>query len=167
MTCLSSLMGSRELQTLTQENCPHPRSRAERALAPIPWRCAMALIGTDGPAVLISARTAAWLERYADLSSLRVRVRGTDPEVSAHLEQIRYAAMSWRGSATGTTDDTEAEPAASSKWLTTGQAAGLLQVTPRAVRKAIARGALAAEDDGGRYRISREDLEHYRAARAA
>jgi excisionase family DNA binding protein len=125
------------------------------------------IVGEDGPGVVLSARTCAWLERYAGLSSLRVRVRGTDPEVSAHLEQIRYAALSWRGSATGTEVATKPEPATDSQWLSTHQAADLLNVTPRAVVKAIARGALPAKQVGGRHRISREDLEHFRAARAA
>ena len=128
----------------------------------------MALIGTDGPAVVLDARTCAWLERYAALTSLRVRVRGTDPAISKQLEEIRAAAMAWRGSATGTTDDTEPEPATeSSQWLSTGEAADLAGVTDRAIRKAIAEDRLPATEVGGRYRISREDLEHYRAALAA
>ncbi|WP_090860076.1 helix-turn-helix domain-containing protein [Nocardioides lianchengensis] len=126
------------------------------------------IVGNDGPAVVISARTAAWLERNANLSALRVRVRGTDPETSAHLEQIRYAALSWRGSATGTEAATEAEPASESDmWLSTVEAADLAGITSRAIRKAIAEGRLASVEVGGRHRISREDLEHYKAARAA
>src|SRR5687767_9174174 len=117
------------------------------------------IVGRDGPAVIVSARTCAWLERYAGLSSLRVKVRGIDPEVSAHLEQIRYAAMSWRDSATGTTEDTNPEPASeSSQWLSTGQAADLAGVTSRAIRKAIAEARLPATEVGGRYRVSREDV---------
>lgn len=127
----------------------------------------MALIGTNGPAVVLDARACAWLERYAGLTSLRVRVRGTDPEISKQLEEIRVAAMSWRGSATGTERDTEPELAAESEWLSTGQVADQLMVTDRAIRKAIREGRLVATDVGGRYRINREDLEHYRAARAA
>ena len=125
------------------------------------------IVGSDGPAVVISARTAAWLERYAGLSALSVRVRGTDPEISAHLEHIRYAALAWRGSATGTEEAVKPEPAASSEWLSTGQAADLSGVTARGIRKAIAQGRLEAVEVGGRYRISREDLEHYRATKAA
>ena len=128
----------------------------------------MALIGTDGPAVVLDARTCAWLERYAGLSSLRVKVRGTDPHISAQLEAVRFAAMSWRGSATGTRDDTEPEPPTQSEqWLSTGQAADLAGVTSRAIRKAISDARLPANDVGGRYRISREDLEHWKSARAA
>ena len=127
----------------------------------------MALIGTQGPAVVLDARTCAWLEKYAGLSSLRVRVRGTDQRISTQLEEVRYAAMSWRGSATGTEAATKPEPGASSQWLSTSQAADLLGVGPRAVVKAIGRGAIPAERVGSRWRVSREDIEHYRAARAA
>jgi excisionase family DNA binding protein len=128
----------------------------------------MTLIGTSGPAVVLDARTCAWLEKYAGLTSLRVRVRGTDPAISKQLEDIRTAAMAWRGSATGTTDDIEPEPATDSdRWLSTGQAADLAGVTSRAIRRAIAEARLPANEVGGRYRISRDDLEHYKAARTA
>ena len=126
------------------------------------------IVGKEGPAVVLAARTCAWLERYAELSRLRVAVRGTDAGISEQLGEIRYAAMAWRGSATGTTAATEPELAAQSEqWLTTGQAADLLNLTDRGIRKAIADGRLEATEVGGRYRISREDLEHYRAARTA
>ncbi|WGY04324.1 helix-turn-helix domain-containing protein [Nocardioides sp. QY071] len=128
----------------------------------------MALIGTDGPAVVVSARACAFLEQYAGLTTLRVRVRGVDPQLSKELEEIRLAAMHWRGSAAGTTDDTKPEPAAKSdQWLSTGQAAELAGVTSRAIRKAIANGRLPANEIGGQYRVSREDIEHFKAARAA
>lgn len=126
------------------------------------------LIGQNGPAVIISARTAAWLERYAGLSALRVRVRGTDPQISAELQELRVAAMSWRGSATGTEEAAKPEPdTESDQWLSTGEAALVAGVTDRAIRKAISDGRLPATDSSGRHRISREDLEHYRAARTA
>lgn len=127
----------------------------------------MALIGVDGPAVVLDARTCAWLERYAGLTSLRVRVRGTDPQISRDLQDIRVAALAWRGSAAGTERDTKPELAAESEWLSTGQVADELMITDRAIRKAISEGRLTATNLNGRYRISREDLEHYRAARAA
>ena len=125
------------------------------------------LIGVDGPAVTVPARIAAVLEGHADLSALRVRTRGVDPEASSVLEALRYAAMSWRSTATGTARAPEPEPAASSRWLSTTQAADLLGLTPRAVVKAIAQGKLPATRVGNRHRISREDLEHYRAAKPA
>ncbi|WP_157417546.1 helix-turn-helix domain-containing protein [Nocardioides sp. Iso805N] len=126
------------------------------------------LIGVDGPAVLVPARIAAILERHADLTALRVRTRGVDPEASAVLEALRVAAMTWRGSATGTEGAPKPEPAQdSNQWLSTGEAADLAGVTSRAIRKAIEGGRLQATEIGGRYRISREDLEQFKAARAA
>jgi excisionase family DNA binding protein len=125
------------------------------------------IVGVDGPAVVVSARTAAWLERYGGLTSLRVKVRGTDPEISRELQELRAAAMAWRGSATGTKEAVKPEPATSSSWLSTTEAADLLGIGPRAVRKAIALGRLPSTDSGGRHRVSREDVEHYRAARTA
>jgi excisionase family DNA binding protein len=126
------------------------------------------MIGTDGPAVVLSARTAAWLERHAGLTSLRVRVRGTDPAISRELEEVRRAGMLWCASATGSPVAPEPELAAPSKqWLSTGQVAELLNVTDRAVRLACASGRLEAVQVAGRYRITREAIAHYRAARAA
>lgn len=122
----------------------------------------------EGPAVVLNGRACAWIAHYAQLSALRVRVRGTDPEISKALEEIHAAAMAWRGSATGTAVATQPEPATqSSQWLSTGQAADLAQVSDSAIRKAIREDRLPATQVGGRYRISREDIAHYRAARAA
>lgn len=124
------------------------------------------IIGSDGPAVVIDARTAAWLLKYADISRLRVHVRGTDPRISRALEEITFVGLEWRTSATGTAVAARPEPATNSKqWLSTGQAADLVGVTSRAIRKAIAEGRLSASEVGGRYRINREDAEHYKAAR--
>lgn len=126
------------------------------------------LVGTSGPAVLVPARVAAVIEKYARLSDLRVRTRGIDPEATAVLEALHVAALSWRSTACGTTEDTEAEPATdSNQWLTTGEAADLAGVTSRAIRKATDEGRLQCTRVSGHRRISREDLEHYKAARAA
>jgi excisionase family DNA binding protein len=131
------------------------------------------LVGAEGPAVLVPARVAAILERHADLTALRVRVRGLDPEASAVLEALRAAALCWRSSAlapqSGTGDDRDAEPAPESmEWLTTGEAADQAGVTSRAIRRAIEDGRLPASTTaGGHNRISPEDLAHYKAVRAA
>ena len=125
------------------------------------------LIGTAGPAVIVPGRVAAILDRQCRLTDLRVRTRGVDPEATAVLEALHVAALAWRSSSTGTEAAPEPEPATRSEWMGSGQAADLLGVTSRAVRKAIADGRLAAVEVGGRYRISREDVEHYRASRAA
>lgn len=140
----------------------HPRQSAAGTRLP---RHSPALVGMHGPAVVVPARVAAVLERYADLTGLRVRTRGVDPEVTHVLEALRYAALTWRSSAIGTAEAVRPEPAASSDWLSTREAADLLRVTPRAVRKSIALGKLPSQRVGNRHRISREDLEHYRATR--
>lgn len=126
------------------------------------------VIGANGPAVMVPARVAAWLDVHAKLSSLRVRTRGSDSEVDAVLVALRVAALEWRTSATGS--EVEPEPEVrreSSQWLSTGQAAGLLGMSARGVRLAISEGRLEAQQVAGRYRISRANVEHYRAARAA
>ncbi|MFJ1510909.1 helix-turn-helix domain-containing protein [Cellulosimicrobium funkei] len=126
------------------------------------------VIGVDGPAVVVPARVAAWLEARAGLSGLRVKARGIDPEVDAVLVAIRVVGLAWRDSATGSHVEPEPEvPRGSSQWLSTGQAADLLGITDRAVRLAISENRLPAQQVAGRYRITRADVEHYRAARAA
>lgn len=61
------------------------------------------------------------------------------------------------------TSDTGQTPAPEP--LSAFQAAAWLGVNERTVRRAIARGALAADNQGSVYRITRVDLEHYQAAR--
>lgn len=125
------------------------------------------LIGADGPAVVVPARIAAILERQAGLSALRVRVRGVDPEATKVLEALRYAAMFWRSSATtGTSVAKRPEPAASSgEVVGCSAAAAALECTSRAIRKACDEGRMPATKTAAGWRISRDDLEHYRATR--
>lgn len=117
--------------------------------------------------VVVPARIAALIYRRTSLGDVRISLRGVDPEVDAVLMALHIAALKWRGSATGSEAAPAPEPAASSDWLTTTEAAGLAGVTDRALRKAIADRRLTSTRIGGRHRITREDLEHYRAARAA
>lgn len=120
--------------------------------------------------MVVPARTAAWLERYADLRALRTRYRGADPEVDAVLVALGVAAAGWREEhqvpPAGTEVAAQPEPAAFSV-MSSAQAAEALGRTDRAVRKAAAAGRLAATKSAGRWRIEREDLELYRAALAA
>jgi len=51
--------------------------------------------------------------------------------------------------------------------MSTSQAADLLGITPQAVRQAVHEGRLTAERVGSRWLLNREDVEHYRARRAA
>lgn len=118
--------------------------------------------GTDGPIVIVSSRVCALLSRYAGLEEFRMQQRGVDLELDAALLAMHAAAASWRGSRVGTRDAPRPEPELSS-WMSTSEAAGELRLTDRGVRKAIKEGRLDAAKHDKRWRISREDLEHFRA----
>ena len=129
--------------------------------------------GVDGPVVVISGRVAAFLGRYAGLDDFRVQNRGRDSEVDEALVALRLVAMAWKetrgvGSGDTTARPTAAQPPAeSSQGLTTNQAAARLGVGAEAVRKAIREERLEAQQIDGRWRITPEALEHFKAARAA
>ena len=125
------------------------------------------IVGLGGPAVVVPGRVAAWLESRLDLRRVRTDARGADPEVDAVLSDMHRLALVWRASATGsaTTPPPEATPLLG--WMSTTQAASLLKITDRAVRLAIQEHRLPAQQLAGRWRITREDVEHYRAARKA
>jgi excisionase family DNA binding protein len=105
--------------------------------------------------------------RYGGLERLRTEVRGNDGEVDSVLVALAVAAHHWRASATGSTVAPEPEVAARSAWVSTTQAADLLDISSRAVRLAIDEQRLPAERVDGRWRIAREEVEHYRAGRRA
>lgn len=124
--------------------------------------------GVDAPVVVVPARVCAWLERHARLNEVRVENRGADPEVDAVLVALRLAALTWRTSATGTPVAAKPEPATDlNQWLSTTQAADILYITDRAVRLAISEKRLPATQVNGRWRITREDVQHFAAAKAA
>ncbi|WIB16278.1 helix-turn-helix domain-containing protein [Curtobacterium sp. MCPF17_050] len=137
-------------------------------------RPASALVhGTAGPVVIVSGRVAAFLGRYAGLDDFRVQNRGRDAEVDETLVALRLVAMAWRetrgvGSVDTTVRPTPPQPVGeSSQGLTTAQAAARLGVGAEAVRKAIREERLPAQQIDGRWRITPEAVEHFKAARAA
>ncbi len=129
------------------------------------------LHGLHAPVVVVPARVAAWLGRRG-LDSLRINARGVDAEVDDVLAALHLAGLQWRASV-----EPEAEPEVAGPQpevapalgtvMGTREAADLLGLTVRAVTLAIQQGRLSAERVGGRWRITRDDVEHYRAARAA
>ena len=131
--------------------------------------------GSAGQAVVVvPARICAWLARRTNLSEVRVRVRGVDPEVYAVLHDMHRAALEWAAShdepasaPKGSRAGKFAEVAPPSKWVGTAQAASVLQITPRAVRLAIEEGRLPAKREGRTWKVRRTDLEHFRSARRA
>lgn len=122
--------------------------------------------GVAAPIVILPARVAAWLERHAGLNDLRIRNRGIDPEVDSVLQALHRASLHWRTTVAGSNQAREPEVATQSNYSTT-EAAERLGITDRAVRLAIAEQRLAATDDNGRWRITPEDIAHFKAAKAA
>lgn len=155
--------------TNTREPGPHPmHPRADATPhVPKPPPTASAYVhGVDGPIVIVSARVAAQLDRLLNLTRVRVDVRGQDPELDAVLLGLRVAAMAWRQSATGHTERTSPDPMP--PWITTTQAADLLHVDPRHIRRLAAAGHLEARQiPGGSWLIERESVAHRAARRAA
>lgn len=119
----------------------------------------------DRMVVIMPARVAAVLNRHAKLDEFRLSHRGTDPEVDAVLIAMRIAGLNWRNSVTGTPVAAKPELDPQLNWLSTTQVAAITGITDRGVRAAIKRGDLKAECPDGRYRISREELAHWRTIR--
>ncbi|WP_043618748.1 helix-turn-helix domain-containing protein [Nonomuraea candida] len=126
-----------------------------------------AVVGLDGPAVVISARACAWLDKYADLRQLRTRYAAlVDDEITQTLLHMGVLAADWHNrhgaspaNGTAVADTTRQPPPLE---LTTQQAADLIGISPSGIRKAINRGQLDATRSNGRWTISRADAEMYR-----
>lgn len=119
-----------------------------------------------GAGVDVPIRVAAWLHARLQLDNVRANLRGADAEVDSVLVAITEAAQRWRISVNGNREPLKPEMQEQS-WLSTTGAATRLGVTDSAVRMAIRQGRLPADQVDGRWRIAREDVEHYRAARRA
>lgn len=80
---------------------------------------------------------------------------------------MHRAALHWRTTVTGSDHAPAPEEPAQSKWMGTTEAAEMLGITDRAVRLAITQKRLHATNLHGRWRITPEDIEHFKAAKAA
>lgn len=129
---------------------------------------AAVIVGATGPAVVLSAETAAFLEQHAGLSALRVRTRGVRPVVAAELAEIRDVAQLYRAPALAEAEagSPEADPDLD-EWLGTVKVADLVGISDSAVRLACRQGRLRAHQVGGRWQCDRAAVEEFRAARAA
>lgn len=123
--------------------------------------------GNYGPIAIVPGRVAAWLESRLQLDRVRREIRGADAEIDFVLIALGTVANAWRTAETGSKAAAEPEAGPTSKWVGTQQAATALSITERAVRLAIAEHRLPAEKVDGRWRITREDIAHAQAARAA
>ena len=146
---------------------PRPSSRQVVGVVDV------ALIGVDGPAVVISAETAYWLEKLCKVSLLRQRLRdGRHPQVSNELLDLRRGAMTFdpaRLSLAAQVESglTKADSQLDQGLLSVAEVADLLDLTGAAVRLACREGRLEAEQVGRRWQITREACANFRAARAA
>ncbi|WP_137292017.1 helix-turn-helix domain-containing protein [Nocardioides dongxiaopingii] len=128
------------------------------------------IVGRGGPAVVLSAETAYFLETFCkhEVSRLRVRTRGLHQRVAEELLELRRVAMEFDpqalpGDAAVGSDLAEVGP----EWISVAVAADLLGMGDRGVRLACQQDRLDARQVGGRWQISREALEQFKTARAA
>lgn len=119
----------------------------------------------DGITAVLSGRAARRLYYWARLDELAERVRGRDPELDQAIETLRVAGERWARAESGTATPPPAEPRP--EWVGTREAAEMLQMTDRGVRKAIADRRLLADCSGGPWLISRENIAHFKATRKA
>jgi len=128
---------------------------------------------TGEPGMFLPGWLAAWLMTRTNLREVRRHVHGGDRVLDEALLALAALADSARGSAVGSVDGTalavEPEPAPVSirEVLTVAEAAGLIGVTDRAVRKAIEEDRLAAERVAGRLVVARDAAVEYAQRRSA
>jgi excisionase family DNA binding protein len=125
------------------------------------------IVGQDGPAVVLSAETAYWLETVCRVSALRMRLRdGRHQQVSQELLDLRHVAMSFDPSRLPENAEvgrTYAEVRRDSdRWMSVADAADLLDIGDRAVRLACQQGRLDGELVRGRWRIRRQAIEDFK-----
>jgi excisionase family DNA binding protein len=124
--------------------------------------------GLDGPVVVVDGAVCVLLDRLLRLGQLRSQVRGQNAALDQALLAIHTAALATQSCGSATNFVQEPQPATQLEHdtLSTGAAAEVIGVTSAAVRKAIAEKRLPATQVDGRWRITRDDLAAYMAARA-
>lgn len=125
------------------------------------------ILRPNQPGAVVSPETAAFINRYMSLSTLRVRALNPEvhPRVAQELADLREIALEL---AFPETEGLIAETATDlNQLLTPQQAADLLGVSDRRVRQLCVTGDLAAQRIGGRWQINRQDARDYKTARAA
>lgn len=112
--------------------------------------------------VIVPPRIAYILETSVGLTAFRGKTRGDDSELDAALNAIRWAAMQWAASLSGSTPRKAAE--AKPHWYTPAQIAGQTGITPHAVRLAIREGRLPATKEERTWKVSAADYANFRAS---
>lgn len=121
-------------------------------------------VQSDG-SVIVPPRVASWLKTQLGTTlDRRINMRGTDPEGYAVLTALHLSALGYRsGAFTSSPGGTKAacqqqDHAESQEWLTTTEAAELVGVTARCVRKWIENKQLPAKRHGKQYIVNRRHL---------
>jgi excisionase family DNA binding protein len=135
---------------------------------PVPeWRPAVVYLHGDPthPTVVLPPRASAWLAQAADLDRRLADGRDIERDVYEVLLAIRHASHQHHQStsaACGSAVAATPELPASSKLMTSSQAADQLGIGDRAVRLAIAKGHLPAQLHGRCWRITPAGIGTYR-----
>ncbi len=117
----------------------------------------------DGVTAVITGEGARLLWAFGHLDRVSPETRNRYPELNQAIETVRQASEKWVRSESGTTPLAPAEPKAES--VTTAEAAALLDMTTRGIRKACAEGRLEGHISGGVWLIHRVAIAHYRTRR--
>ncbi|MFE2868771.1 helix-turn-helix domain-containing protein [Embleya sp. NPDC059259] len=111
-----------------------------------------------GPCVVVSAEVCAFLVGHADLDRLRIAARIRDPRVYAALLAIHTTGHAWAADPRGLEPRTSAD--FQPRWITTEQAADILDVDPRHIRRLLSDGRLdGRRDNRGRWRVDRASVD--------
>lgn len=108
-----------------------------------------------GGVIAVPAEVAAQLIALPGFLDLKTRSRGT--RMAPTFDALWRCGLANQVPSRGTFDPFRR--AGVSPWLTTEQAADLLGISDRAVRKQLALGQLQGERKGQRWRIARRDVE--------
>lgn len=119
---------------------------------------------TDNYCAIITPRIARWLEDNVGMTAdRRALLRWTDPEAYISLMALHLSALR---SESGTKDAVpQPDRAQSPLWMSTGEAANLLNVTDRCVRNWCRTGRLQAQHIGARWLVDPTSVNHEHTTR--
>ncbi|MDQ1201086.1 helix-turn-helix domain-containing protein [Rhodococcus sp. SORGH_AS_0303] len=113
---------------------------------------------TSDGSVIVPPRIARWLDGQSGMTAdRRIRLRTTDREAYVVLTALYLAAI---GSANGTKDDASQRYRQDyNQWVSTKEAAAMLDVTDRCIRKWCATGRIHAEQVGARWLVDPNSID--------
>ncbi|MGB3772868.1 MAG: helix-turn-helix domain-containing protein [Rhodococcus sp. (in: high G+C Gram-positive bacteria)] len=113
---------------------------------------------TSDGSVIVPPRIARWLDSQSGMTAdRRIRLRTTDREAYVVLTALYLAAI---GSANGTKDAaSQRYRQGYNQWVSTKEAAAMLNVTDRCIRKWCATGRIRAEQIGARWLVDPNSID--------